>query len=133
MFLNCSLGGMAMAFPDVCLVPTPVGPIPTPFPNVAVTPMALPPTTNPRHLVSMMPVHNLTTVVPMSNGDNAGVAGGVMSGMMMGPQRFLKGSVKVMSGGTPVVRLADPTVHNLTNAPAGMAIVPSQVKVLVMT
>lgn len=27
-------GGMAIAFPDVCLTPSPSGPIPVPYPNI---------------------------------------------------------------------------------------------------
>ncbi|BDU73735.1 DUF4150 domain-containing protein [Mesoterricola silvestris] len=132
MFLNCSLSGMAFAFPDVCLTPTPVGPVPIPYPNIVLPPMALPPTTNPRHLVSMMPVHTLATVVPMSAGDNAGVMGGVASAMMMGPARHLMGSVKVFSGGAPVTRMLDPTLQNGTNA-AGLSLAPSQTRVLVLS
>ncbi|MDB5383180.1 MAG: hypothetical protein JWO26_2812, partial [Rhodospirillales bacterium] len=34
-----------------------------------------------------MQVHNMATVMPLSNGDNAGLLTGVASGMVMGPSR----------------------------------------------
>ncbi len=138
MFANCSLGGMNMAMPDVCLtpVPSPAGPVPTPipYPNIAQLMMALPPSCNVRHFTSMMPTHHLMTTIPMSNGDEAGcMPGGVMSGMIIGPSRHIKGSVKVFSGGMPCTRMLDTTMQNMTNAMGGMTIVPSQIKVLIMS
>ncbi len=133
MFANCSLSGMHFGFPDVCLTPTPAGPVPIPYPNLAMLPMALPPTTSLKHFISMMPAHNMGTTIPMSNGDNAGVVGGVASGMMMGPARNTFGSVKVFTGGMPATKMLSPTMQNMTNCPCGMTLVPSQVKVLIMS
>lgn len=137
MFANCSLGGMQMAMPDVCLtpIPSPAGPIPTPipYPNTAMLPMALPPTCSMKQFISMMPAHNMATTVPMSMGDNAGAIGGVMSGMMMGPARSMMGSMKVFTGGLPATKMLSPALQNMTNAPTGMTLAPSQVKVLIMT
>ena len=133
MFANCSLSGMHFGFPDVCLTPTPAGPVPIPYPNLATLPMALPPTTSLKHLISMMPAHNMGTTIPMSNGDNAGVAGGVASGMMMGPARNTFGSVKVFTGGMPATKMLSPTMQNMTNCPCGTTLVPSQFKVLIMS
>jgi hypothetical protein len=133
MFANCSLAGMDFGFPDVCLTPSPVGPIPVPYPNLAQLPMALPPTTSLRHLISMMPAHNLSTTIPMSLGDNAGVNGGVLSGTVMGPARNTVGSAKVFTGGPPATRLTSPALQNQSNCPAGMTLVPSQCKVLILS
>ncbi|MBN1578995.1 MAG: DUF4150 domain-containing protein [Chitinispirillaceae bacterium] len=134
MFANCSLGGMDFGFPDVCLTPTPpVGPIPIPYPNIAQLPTALPPSASLKHLISMMPAHNLGTTIPMSMGDNAGVAGGVASGMMMGPARNTMGSTKVFTGGMPATKWLSPAMQNMTNCPAGMTMVPSQYKVMIMS
>jgi len=133
MFANCSLSGMQFGFPDVCLTPSPAGPIPIPYPNMAMLPMALPPTTSLKHLISMLPAHNMGTTVPMSNGDNAGVAGGVASGMMMGPARNTMGSVKVFTGGMPATKWLSPALQNSTNCPAGMTLAPSQCKVMIMS
>jgi hypothetical protein len=138
MFANCSLAGMDFGFPDVCLtpVPSPAGPIPTPmpYPNTAQRPMALPPTCSMKHFISMMPAHNLATMIPTSMGDNAGcMPGGVMSGMIMGPSRNLMGSVKVFTGNMPSTKMLSPTMQNMTNCPGGMSLVPSQCKVMIMS
>lgn len=138
MFANCSMAGMNMAMPDVCLtpVPSPAGPIPTPmpYPNIAQLPMALPPSCNIKHFTCMMPTHHLMTTIPLSSGDEAGcMPGGVMSGIIIGPSRHIKGSVKVFSGGMPCTRMLDTTMQNLTNAMGGMTMVPSQTKVMIMS
>jgi hypothetical protein len=77
------------------------------------------------------PTHNLLTTVPLTNGDNAGVAMGVASGMVMGPSRHVLGANTVLVGGAPVTRLTSMSIQNSTNCP-GVQIVPSQVKVLVL-
>lgn len=140
MFANCSLAGMNNATPDVCLtpVPSPAGPIPTPmpYPNIAMLPTALPPTTALKVLIMMMPAHNIMTTIPLSNGDQPGcMPGGVASGIIMGPSRHMKGSVKTFYGGLPCTRsFLDMTMQNLTNCPGiGMTVAPSQTKVMVMT
>jgi hypothetical protein len=124
---------MAMGTPDVCLVPAPPAPpIPTPFPNLAELAMSV--AAAMKVLVSNMPVLVQSSQVPMSNGDEAGVAGGVMSGMIMGPATFKTASSKVFAGGQPVLMLTSMSAHNgmAANLPAGGAIIaPSQAKVLV--
>jgi hypothetical protein len=95
--------------------------------------MALPPTTNMKHLIMMMPAHNLGTTVPMTSGDSLGVLGGVSSSTVMGPARNTNGSAKVFTGGMPITRMLDSSMHNSTNAPGGMNLAPSQTKVLVMS
>lgn len=129
MFANTQLGGQAMGFPDVCLVPTPAGPIPTPFPNLATQSMGVPAAYN--ILYSGGPAHNLNTVVPISNGDNAGVNMGVASGTVMGPARPLTGAFTMFTGGAPTTRMTSMNLQNSTNCP-GVSLVPSQVKVLVL-
>jgi hypothetical protein len=121
-----------MGVPDVCKVPAPPAPpIPLPFPNTGQCPMAVPPTT--KVLVSNMPAITTASQIPLSNGDEPGVAGGVVSGMNMGPVAFKLGSVKVKLEGKPAVYLTGMTAHNGSNAnmPAGQSIAPSQVKVIV--
>ncbi len=132
MLANCQLMGMDFGMPDVCLTPTPVGPIPIPYPNIAMRPMALPPTADMRNLIMMMPAHNLATTIPMSNGDNVGVNMGVMSGLVMGPARNIMGSTNVMTACMPATKWLSNAMQNLTNVPAGMSLVPSQFKVLIM-
>ena len=121
--------GVVTGFPDVCKTPSPGGPIPIPYPNIAMGPMGTPAAYN--VLMGMAPAHNLSTVIPLSNGDNAGVATGVASGTVMGPTRHLTGAFTVLVKGMPLTRLTSASLQNSTNCP-GMRIVPSQVKVLVL-
>lgn len=129
MFGNSQSGGQDLAFPDVCLTPTPAGPVPVPYPNIAMGATAVPGQFT--VLYSAAPAHNMATTIPMSNGDNAGVATGVASGMVMGPARPLTGSFTVLMGSAPATRLTSMNIQNSTNAP-GCRISPSQVKVLLL-
>ena len=131
MFANTSLCVLNFSFPDVCLVPTPAGPIPTPFPNFACSAT---------HIPSQMTViiggglaENLLTQGTLSQGDEAGLALGVVSHMLMGPDRYLLGSFKVMFGCCFASRLTSLTGQNgmLSNM-VGLSITPSQIRVLVL-
>ena len=133
MFANTMQGGTLFAFPDVCKTPTPVGPIPIPYPNTAMCPTANPATASMKVFIANMPSMNVKTEFPMSQGDNAGVAGGVVSQTVMGPAKFMMGSTCVMLEGSPAVRLTSPTLQNGTNANApGFSMVPGQVKVIIV-
>jgi hypothetical protein len=131
MFANSQMMGMDMAFPDVCLTPAPPSPspIPIPYPNIAMGPMAIP--NVPTILIMGMPVHNLATTIPMTNGDNPGVMLGVASGTVMGPARHVLGANTVLYMGMPATRLTSMSLQNSTNAP-GARIVPSQTIVLLL-
>jgi hypothetical protein len=129
MFANTQMAGQDMAVPDVCLTPSPAGPVPIPYPNIAMGPTAVPSQT--KVLIMAAPAHNLATTIPMTNGDNAGVALGVASGTVMGPSRHLTGAMTVIMGGAPASRLTSSSLQNSTNAP-GARIVPSQTKVLIL-
>jgi hypothetical protein len=138
MFMLNSGGAMAQAVPDVCItpVPSPTGPVPTPmpYPNLANTSMADPGGLVSKVLVVGMPALNLASKITMSNGDEAGVQGGVVSGVFGQQVAFLMGSVKVMVGGKPAVRLSAPTGHNGSPPNAvGAVIAPSQTVVMVMS
>lgn len=128
MFANAQMGGMNLAFPDVCLTPTPA-PVPIPYPNISNGPMGVPAAYT--VLFGGTPAHNLSTTIPLSNGDNAGVAMGVASGLVMGPTRHVTAAFTVLAGGIPATRLTSMSIQNSTNAP-GMAMVPAQVKVLLL-
>lgn len=128
MFANTQMMGLDLGFPDVCLTPTPA-PVPIPYPNLALAPMGVPAAYN--VLFMCAPAHNLSTSVPLTNGDNAGVALGVASGTVMGPSRHLTAAFHVLVGGSPATRLTSMSLQNSTNCP-GMRIVPSQPKVLVL-
>jgi hypothetical protein len=132
MFQNTFFPAIHFAFPDVCNTPTPAGPVPIPYPNIALTSTSIPSVFN--QFIECMPIHNLLTTAFISNGDNAGVVGGVASGMMMGPERHILGSFKVFATAMPVVKMLSPTEQN---GPAGnmvgLTLSPSQVKVMVLT
>ena len=130
MFANTQMAGQDVGtVPDVCLTPSPAGPIPIPYPNIAMGPTAIP--SQVTVLVLAAPVHNLSTTIPMTNGDNAGVNMGVASGTVMGPSRHTTGAMTVIVGGAPVSRLTSMSLQNSTNCP-GARVVPSQTKVLVL-
>ncbi|MBF0220060.1 MAG: DUF4150 domain-containing protein [Gammaproteobacteria bacterium] len=132
MLVNCSMGGMNMAMPDICKTPAPPLPfIPVPYPNIAVGAMAIP--TQFTVLTMGMPAHNLLTMVPLSNGDNGGVMGGLVSQLMMGPSRHIRGSFKLLLGAMPATRLLDQAGQNgvMPNM-VGTTIVPAQVKVIAL-
>jgi hypothetical protein len=129
MFANCQMMGTDMGFPDVCLTPTPAGPVPIPYPNIAMGPMAIP--NCPTILFMCMPVHNLGTTIPMTNGDNSGVNMGVASGTVMGPSRHVTGAFTVLLNGMPATRMTSVSLQNSTNCP-GVRLVPSQALVLLL-
>jgi hypothetical protein len=129
MFANTQMMGTDMGYPDVCLTPSPAGPVPVPYPNVASGPMALNAAYN--VLFAGAPAHNLGTFIPMTNGDNAGVGLGVASGTVMGPARHLVGAFTVLIGGMAGTRLTSASLQNSTNV-AGARCVPSQTKVLLL-
>lgn len=128
MFANTQAMGIDLGLPDVCLTPSPA-PVPVPYPNIAAGPMGVPAVYN--VLFTAAPAHNLATVIPLSNGDNAGVALGVASGTVMGPSRHLTGAFSVLIRGMPASRLTSVSLQNSTNC-LGARVVPSQVKVLLL-
>jgi hypothetical protein len=129
MFANTQMMGMDMGFPDVCLTPAGPAVVPIPYPNIAMGPTAIP--SQATVFIMAMPAHNLGTVTPMTNGDNAGVAMGVASGTVMGPSRHLTGAFTVLFAGMPATRLTSMSLQNSTNAP-GARLVPSQPTVLLL-
>jgi hypothetical protein len=129
MFANTQMMGMDTGFPDVCLTPSPAGPVPIPYPNIAMGPTAIPGQVKVFNFFT--PAHNMATTVPLTNGDNAGVATGVASGMVMGPSRHLTASFTLLVGGTPATKMTSVALQNSTNCP-GCRIVPSQATVLLL-
>jgi hypothetical protein len=78
-------------------------------------------------------VVTLKSKISRTMGDEAGSAGGVMSGMTMGEASFKTGSSKVKVEGQPCIHLTSMSGHNgvNANAPAGMVVTPSQTKVII--
>ena len=121
-----------MAMPDTCLTPAPPAPpIPTPYPNTAQVNQAKGTATKVKFASKEVVTKN--SKISRSMGDEAGVNGGLMSGMNMGPVSFKKCSSKVKAQGQEVGHLTSVTGHNGTNAnaPAGTQMAPSQTKVMV--
>ena len=136
MFANCQIGGVHNAFPDVCRTPTapPIPFLPIPYPNIAVGPTVVPPTASLKVLLTAGPAHTLMSTIPISNGDQPGVMGGMISQIIMGPSRHLMGSTNVLYGGFPATKMTLPTQQNGFGAPNafGTTIVPAQFKIMLM-
>ena len=133
MFAMTLQGGMCQAFPDVCKTPAPPGPpVPIPYPNIVNGPTADSGTVAKKVFISRMQAFTIKTKFPMSNGDEAGVAGGVVSGKNMGDAQFTQGSTKVYIEGAAAVKMGNPTKQNGSNANiVGSNIAPSQTKVMI--
>lgn len=127
MFVTTIQAGQANCQPDVCKTPAPPGPpVPVPYPNIAQTTLANP--TALKVLVCGSPALTKASKIAMSNGDNAGVAGGVVSGSFMGECEFTSASLKVKFEGKPALRQMDSAKSNKGNT-FGAVLAPSQVKV----
>jgi hypothetical protein len=103
--------GIATAFPDVCKTPTPAGPVPVPYPNVARSAD----TSQGSRTVAMdgNPIMLKGSVYATSTGDEAGSAGGVVSGVTKGKAEFLTYSFDVKVEGRNVCRLGDLMGQNI--------------------
>jgi hypothetical protein len=102
-----------------------------PFPNIAMLNMALNTTTT--VLFENMPVLVQMSETPLSSGDEPGVAGGVISGVFIGPMMCKVGSGKVKAQGKGVMVMTGMTSHNgkNPNVPVGMIVQAANTKVLV--
>lgn len=126
--------GECFAMPDVCKTPTPAGPVPIPYPNTASNAMPMVPTAALNVMIVGKNAMMETSQIMLTNGDQAGVAGGVVSNTFMGPAQFKLGSKKVMINGRGAAYLGSILGHNnpaASNMPTGAQIVPSQPTVLV--
>lgn len=121
-------GGQCLAFPDVCKVPAPPAPpIPVPFPNIAQCAMANPGTCTMIVKILNQPALHVGSKIPMSSGDEAGVAGGVVSGVNMQAAGFKVGLPTIKLEGNDAIAHLAVTGQNGSNANAvGVHIVPSQ-------
>jgi hypothetical protein len=127
-------GGDAFAFPDTCLTPAPPSPapVPIPYPNTAMLNQAMGPTCSLIVKIMNQPVVTKMTIIPRTMGDEAGVNGGVMSGMNMGQAAFKLGVPTVQVEGNDIVNMLKLTAHNGPSANAyGALISPSQTTVIV--
>lgn len=107
--------GVSIAFPDVCKTPSPVGPIPIPYPNIAMSTDTAKGTKKVK--CDGQPVCLQTSNFMMSTGDEAGSAGGVVSGKIKGKAEFITASFDVSFEGKGVARAFDLMLHNDKNTP----------------
>lgn len=118
-FANCrgvphgSGNGMSVVFPDVCLTPSPAGPVPIPYPNIAKSSDVSGGPTSVK-VDGAMPATKGAEYAT-STGDEAGSAGGVASGRMKGPAEFILYSFDVKFDGKNACRLGDMLFHNSKN------------------
>lgn len=123
--------GQVFAMPDVCKTPAPPGPpVPIPYPNTGMNQMGNP--TAQKVLINGAPALTKASKIQPTNGDQAGVAQGLVSGKIMGPAEFIMGSTKVKIEGNPAVFMGNPTKQNDGNA-VGSHLQPSQNKVMIMS
>lgn len=126
--LSTILEGMATGFPDTCNTPTPAGPVPVPYPNIAEFAMADPETAAEKVFAMNMPVMMKGSKVLITQGDEAGTAGGIVSGVFAGEGAFEIGSFTVSVEGKPAAYLTCMMGLNGSNAncPIGVHVEPSQ-------
>ncbi|MFT5659288.1 MAG: hypothetical protein ACI9KN_002571 [Gammaproteobacteria bacterium] len=110
-----SSNGISVAFPDVCKTPSPAVPIPIPYPNIAMSSGTAKGTTSVK--VDGNPVCVKDSIFKTSTGDEAGSAGGVISGKTKGKAEFVNFSFDVKFDGKNVARALDLMLHNDKNTP----------------
>ncbi len=131
MFAASKEMGMCIGAPDVCVtpVPPPVGQAPVPYPNIANCPLV-------EDASEKVFINGAKAIIKKSsysssNGDEAGVKGGVASGKNLGKVEYILGSFVVKFEGSNAMRLTSMTTHNGNNT-VGAHLVPSQTKVLIL-
>ncbi|MCA9575535.1 MAG: DUF4150 domain-containing protein [Myxococcales bacterium] len=126
-------GGDALGFPDTCKVPAPPAPpVPTPFPNIAMLSQANGATCALKVKIMNQPAVHKSTMIPRTSGDEAGVAGGLVSGMNMGPAAFKMGVMMVKIEGNDAINQLKQVGQNGSSANAmGVLLSPSQTKVII--
>lgn len=107
--------GISIAtIPDVCKTPSPGGPVPIPYPNISQSITLAKGTTTVKADGGMM-IANKGSEFSLSNGDNAGVAGGVKSSTFMKESTWILYSFDVKMDGKGACRLTDKKFQNHEN------------------
>jgi hypothetical protein len=98
---------------DMCKTPAPPAPVPPPlpYPNIAVTTTPGPGYTT-KTLVTATPMYTKKSKIGLSNGDNPGVAMGIISSKVMGMADVIMCSTDVDAEGGGVTRTMDKTEGN---------------------
>jgi hypothetical protein len=100
--------------PDVCKTPSPGGPVPVPYPNVSQSATLAKGTTTVKADGGMM-IAIKGSEFSVSNGDNAGVTGGVKSSTFMKESTWILYSFDVKIEGKGACRLSDKKFQNHEN------------------
>jgi hypothetical protein len=126
MYVVTMESGTTFAMPDVCK--TQIGPavVPIPYPNVAEMMMGDPPADT--VLIGGVPPLTKMSKIPISEGDDTGEDGGIISETFIQEVQFETCSLTVTFQGKPAVCLMDAITANKMNA-EGMVDSPSQVLV----
>ncbi len=107
--------GISIAtIPDVCKTPSPGGPVPIPYPNISQSATLDKGTTTVKADGGMM-IATKGSEFSLSNGDNAGVAGGVKSSTFMKESTWILYSFDVKMDGKNACRLTDKKFQNHEN------------------
>lgn len=107
--------GISIAtIPDVCKTPSPGGPVPIPYPNISQSTTLDKGTTTVKADGGMM-IGVKGSEYSLSNGDNAGVAGGVKSSTFMKESTWILYSFDVKMDGKNACRLTDKKMQNHEN------------------
>ena len=126
--------GITSCFPDVCKTPAPPAPapVPIPYPNIANSPMASVKVSK-RVSDNTQKVMLKGSAYALSNGDQAGVAMGVVSNKIMGKSVIKNQSFNVKFEKKGVGRLKDPHGNNSGSNPNGIAPMEGQPPAIGMT
>lgn len=107
--------GTSITFPDVCKTPAPPSPspVPIPYPNIGMSSDTSqgPTTVTTDGQMPMVKGAQYTR----SSGDEAGVAGGILSSVNMSVCEFMLYSFDVKFEGNNVCRMGDQLFHNKKN------------------
>jgi hypothetical protein len=109
-----SNGISTATMPDVCKTPSPGGPVPVPYPNVSQSATLAKGTSTVKADGGMM-IAIKGSEFSLSNGDNAGVAGGVKSSTFMKESTWILYSFDVKFEGKGACRLTDKKFQNHEN------------------
>ena len=107
-------GAKSIVFPDVCKTPTPGGPVPIPYPNLAESSTLV--GGSKTVAIEGQPATIKGCSYSTSSGDEAGSAGGVVSGKIKGKAEFVLYSFDVKIEGQNACRMGDLMTHNDRNA-----------------
>jgi len=107
--------GISIVFPDVCKTPAPPAPSPVPIPYPSIG-MSSDTSQGPNTVTTdgQMPMVK-GAQYSRSSGDEAGVAGGILSSINMSFCEFMLYSFDVKFEGNNVCRMGDPLFHNKKN------------------